>query len=85
MVPETAARAAVTASELLTRMGALVGVRHGQEWPEAFFRSAQVGDRDCCGGEPLDLVARQTNVSVARLTQLRHPAEVIEPQPECYT
>jgi hypothetical protein len=46
-----------------------------RDWPEAFFRSAQVGYR-CATvrGEPLDLVARQTNVSVARLTEWRDRA-----------
>ena len=46
-----------------------------REWSEALFRSAQ--DRDRRGllrGEPLDLVARQTNVSIARLTEWRDRA-----------
>ena len=43
-----------------------------REWPEAFFRSAQDGDcRALLRGEPLELVARETNVSIARLSEWR--------------
>ena len=43
-----------------------------REWSEALFRSAIVAR--LLRGEPLDLVARQTNVSIARLTEWRDRA-----------
>jgi hypothetical protein len=43
--------------------------------PSAFLFSARWRlSRDCCCGEPLELVARETNVSIARLTEWRERA-----------
>src|SRR4029077_5043692 len=54
-----------------------------REWPQALFRSAQDGDCGATvarraarvgGGEALELGARETNVSIARLTEWRERA-----------
>jgi len=54
---------------------AWVPLRRRREWPQALFCSAQDGDfARLLRGEPLELVARETNVSIARLSEWRERA-----------